>query len=62
MPSDLVRAHRSLDRAVDRAYRAQPFLTDLERARFLLLEYQRLAAPLDHRPPARRARRTRSAA
>jgi len=57
MPPDLVNAHRSLDRVVDRAYRAQPFATDLERVRYLLLEYQRLVAPLDPRPPARRINR-----
>lgn len=62
MPPDLVEAHRALDRAVDRAYRAQPFANELERMRFLLLGYQRLAAPLDARPPARGARRRRSTA
>lgn len=58
MPPDLVRAHRVLDRAVDRAYRPQPYTTELERARFLLLEYQRLSAPFDPRPRPRRARRS----
>jgi len=62
MPPGLVEAHRALDRAVDRAYRAQSFVNESERVRFLLMEYQRLAAPLDARPPARRPGRTRSAA
>jgi len=57
MPPNLVEAHWALDRAVDRAYRAQPFPNELNRMRFLLPEYQRLAAPLDALPPARRARR-----
>jgi hypothetical protein len=60
MPADLVRAHRLLDIAVDRAYRAQPFNTDLDRTRFLLNEYQGLAAPLDPQPPVRKARRPRN--
>lgn len=62
MPPDLVDAHRDLDRAVDRAYRPQRFNTELDRISFLLLEYQRLSAPLDARPPARgRARRRQRA-
>ena len=62
MPPDLVEAHRALDRAVDRAYRGRAFANELERVRFLLSEYQQLAAPLDARPPARGARRRRSTA
>jgi hypothetical protein len=57
MPPDLVQAHRALDRVVDRAYRAQVFASELDRARFLLTEYQRLAAPLDARPATKKPQR-----
>jgi MmeI, DNA-methyltransferase domain/MmeI, target recognition domain/MmeI, N-terminal domain/MmeI, helicase spacer domain/MmeI, C-terminal domain len=59
MPPDLVAAHRALDRTVDLAYRRQPFANDLDRTRFLLMEYQRMVAPLDARPALRRPRRRR---
>lgn len=61
MPPELALAHSALDRTVDRTYRSQAFADDMERARFLLLEYQRLNAPLDARPTAReRSRPSRS--
>lgn len=43
MPPDLVKAHRDLDRAVDRLYRREGFETELERVEFLFEEYQRLS-------------------
>ena len=42
MPAVLVKAHRELDRAVDRCYRAAPFTTDKERLEFLLERYEEL--------------------
>jgi hypothetical protein len=46
MPSELRKAHRKLDKAVDRLYRKEPFHSDQERAEFLLGEYEKLVAPL----------------
>jgi hypothetical protein len=42
MPPALTRAHRDLDRAVDRLYRTDPFPSDLERVELLFTQYQRL--------------------
>jgi len=42
MPAVLVKAHRELDRAVDRCYRSVPFKTDKERLEFLLERYEEL--------------------
>jgi hypothetical protein len=39
MPKQLIDAHRRLDRAVDRCYRAERFATDLERLQFLFELY-----------------------
>jgi hypothetical protein len=44
MPPDLVKAHRDLDRAVDRLYRRKGFETELKRVEFLFGKYQRLNA------------------
>ena len=46
MPSDLVKAHGGLDRAVDRCYRAAPFTSDRQRVEFLFALYEALAVPL----------------
>jgi hypothetical protein len=46
MPPVLLKAHQALDKAVDTAYRKQPFTSDRERVEFLFAEYQRLTAPL----------------
>ena len=40
MPSDLRRAHRLLDRGVDRLYRRDPFMTDMDRLELLLDRYK----------------------
>ena len=40
MPTDLVKAHRRLDREADRLYRKKTFGTDLERIEFLLERYE----------------------
>lgn len=43
MPGDLRRAHRTLDRRVDRLYRREPFRTDMDRLEFLLDRYEEMA-------------------
>ena len=39
MPKALSRAHRRLDKAVDKCYRSQPFTSELSRLRFLFRLY-----------------------
>jgi hypothetical protein len=46
MPAQLTKAHRQLDRAVDRCYRAQPFTSERQRVEFLFSLYQTAVAPL----------------
>jgi len=46
MPPGLRRAHRALDRAVDRLYRSRGFASERERAEHLFMRYEKLRAPL----------------
>jgi hypothetical protein len=46
MPEDLRKAHRSLDKAVDRLYRKEPFASDRERVEHLFGLYEKLTAPM----------------
>ncbi len=46
MPPELMKAHRTLDKAVDTAYRKQPFDTERIRVEYLFGLYQQLTAPL----------------
>jgi len=46
MPPDLRKAHRNLDEAVDRLYRAAPFASDRERVEHLFGLYEKLTAPM----------------
>jgi hypothetical protein len=46
MPPRLAKAHEALDRAVDRCYRKDPFLTDRQRVEYLFALYEQLTAPL----------------
>jgi hypothetical protein len=46
MPPELTRAHRTLDKAVDAAYRKRPFDTELSRVEHLFSLYRQLTAPL----------------
>ena len=46
MPAALLKAHRSLDKAVDVTYRKQPFDSERQRVEFLFSLYQTLTAPL----------------
>jgi hypothetical protein len=48
MPPELVSAHALVDRAVDRCYRAKPFVSERERVEYLFNLHQRLEAPLAH--------------
>lgn len=44
MPPVLVKAHNELDKAVDLAYRPQPFTTEAKRMEFLFDLYEKMAA------------------
>ncbi len=60
MPPALRRAHRALDRAVDRLYRRAGFASERARVEHLFMLYERMRAPLEAaaKPkPRRRARR-----
>jgi hypothetical protein len=46
MPPELVKAHQTLDRAVDAAYGKTTFKTEAERVAYLFERYQQLTAPL----------------
>jgi len=46
MPPELLKAHRQLDRAVDRCYRREPFTTERQRVELLSGLYEKLTAPL----------------
>lgn len=58
MPADLLKAHRELDRAVDKAYRQAPFASDDERLVFLFSLYEKLTAPPSLLPPEKTRRKT----
>ena len=47
MPPDLRKAHRALDRAVDRLYRPKRFASERERVEHLFVLYERMCAPLE---------------
>ena len=61
MPPNLRRAHQSLDRAVDRLYRAKKFSSEHDRVEYLFMLYERMRAPLaammQEKPKRRRTRR-----
>jgi hypothetical protein len=46
MPQKLTKAHQDLDKAVDLAYRPQPFLTEAKRMEFLFELYEKYTADL----------------
>jgi len=46
MPPALAKAHATLDLAVDRCYRKEPFHSDRDRVEYLFALYEKLAAPL----------------
>ena len=62
MPPNLRRAHRKLDRAVDRLYRRKAFNSERERVEYLFAEYERhqqQQVPIDAPAPTRRRKRRR---
>lgn len=61
-PPELVRAHRELDRAVEKCYRPEPFHSDRERVEFLFALYEKLTAPLLPATPKAKGRRSQTAA
>ena len=60
MPPNLRRAHRVLDRAVDRLYRRARFTSERERVEYLFALYERLQAPLTTKAAAKGKRRPRT--
>ena len=46
MPPTLVKAHNELDKAVDMAYRSQPFTSEANRMEFLFDLYEKYTADL----------------
>ncbi len=63
MPPNLRRAHRNLDRAVDRLYRKDPFASERARVKHLFTLYEKMRAPLEagikHKVALRRKRRAK---
>ena len=57
MPPNLRRAHRALDRAVDRLYRRTGFASERERVEHLFALYEKMRAPLVSRLSAKKRRR-----
>ncbi len=57
MPPELLKAHQTLDRAVDRLYRPEPFPDDQARVEHLFQLYEQLTAPLLPATPTPRRRR-----
>ena len=60
MPPNLRRAHRALDRVVDRLYRRNGFASERERVEHLFMLYEKMRAPVEiaARGKAKRRRRT----
>ena len=57
MPPNLHRAHRALDRAVDRLYRRAGFASERERVEHLFALYEKMRTPLVSRLSAKKRRR-----
>jgi len=58
MPPELVKAHNELDKAVDLAYRPQPFLSEAKRIEFLFELYEKYTADLFTKEKPKRAKKT----
>ena len=54
MPPDLVKAHRTLDAAVDAAYSKKKFSGDSDSTAFLFELYQQISSPLESKKTVRR--------
>lgn len=59
MPPALLKAHQALDKAVDTAYRRQPFLSERDRIEYLFDLYQKCTAPLTSEVEKKKARKKR---
>ena len=59
MPPDVRKAHQTLDAAIDRLYRREPFPSDRERVELLFGLYEKLTANLFTSPPQKRSRVSR---
>lgn len=57
MPSDLVKAHNELDKAVDLAYRSQPFINEANRMEFLFSLYEKYTADLFSKAKQKKSRK-----
>ena len=57
MPPNLRRAHRALDRSVDRLYRRSGFASERERVEHLFALYEKMLSPLVSRLSAKKRRR-----
>ena len=60
MPPNLRRAHRALDRAVDRLYRRTGFHSERERVEHLFALYEKMRAPLVSRLSAKKRKRQKA--
>jgi hypothetical protein len=56
MPAPLLKAHRMLDRAVDRCYRSKPFASERERVEYLFQLYEQITSPLAPTAPKKKIR------
>ncbi|MYF46845.1 MAG: class I SAM-dependent DNA methyltransferase [Rhodobacteraceae bacterium] len=59
MPPNLQRAHKKLDRAVDRLYRRGGFTSERERVEHLFMRYEELSAPLGSQANMKHKQKTR---
>jgi hypothetical protein len=57
MPSELVKAHNELDKAVDLAYRTQPFTSEAKRMEFLFELYEKYTADLFTKEKVKKAKK-----
>ena len=58
MPPELIKAHNELDKAVDLAYRPQPFISEAKRMEFLFELYEKYTADLFTKEKPKKAKRT----
>lgn len=56
MPAPLLKAHKALDRAVDRCYRSKPFGSERERVEYLFQLYEQMTSTLFPPTPIKRGR------
>ena len=61
MPPTLVKAHNELDKAVDLAYRPQPFTSEANRMEFLFELYEKYTADLFTKEKSKKAKKINSA-